>query len=34
MKDGPLDMRMNKASDLTAEIVINDYEEKKNFIKY
>ncbi len=29
MKDGPLDMRMNKASDLTAEIVINDYEEKK-----
>ena len=33
MKDGPLDMRMNKASDLTAEIVINDYEEK-NFIKY
>ena len=31
MKDGPLDMRMNKASDLTAEIVINDYEEKKLF---
>ena len=22
MKDGPLDMRMNKASDLTAEIVL------------
>jgi len=29
MKDGPLDMRMNKASDLTAETVVNDYEEKK-----
>ena len=33
MKDGPLDMRMNQASDLTAEIVVNDYE-GKNFIKY
>ncbi len=29
IKDGPLDMRMNKSSDLTAECVINDYEEKK-----
>lgn len=28
-KDGPLDMRMNKNSNLTAESVINDYEEKK-----
>ncbi len=28
IKDGPLDMRMNKSSDLTAECVINDYEEK------
>tara|TARA_B100001057_G_scaffold394461_1_gene403656 strand:- start:32 stop:592 length:561 start_codon:yes stop_codon:yes gene_type:complete len=29
MKEGPLDMRMNKASDLTAESVVNDYGEKK-----
>ena len=29
MKDGPLDMRMNKASALTAESVVNNYEEKK-----
>ena len=28
-KDGPLDMRMNKNSNLTAENVVNDYEEKK-----
>ena len=29
IKHGPLDMRMNKASDLTAESVVNNYEEKK-----
>ena len=29
MKDGPLDMRMNKSSILTAESIINSYEEKK-----
>jgi len=29
IKDGPLDMRMNKASGLTAESVVNNYEEKK-----
>ena len=29
IKEGPLDMRMNKASDLTAESVVNDYGEKK-----
>ena len=33
IKHGPLDMRMNKASDLTAESVVNNYEEKK-LIKY
>ena len=29
IKHGPLDMRMNKSSDLTAESVVNNYEEKK-----
>ena len=29
MKDGPLDMRMNKSSDLTAQNVVNYYEGKK-----
>ena len=29
IKHGPLDMRMNKSSDLTAETVVNNYEEKK-----
>lgn len=29
MKDGPLDMRMNVASYLTADNVVNNYEEKK-----
>ena len=29
MRDGPLDMRMNKSSVLTAETIINNYEEKK-----
>ena len=29
IKDGPLDMRMNKSSDLTAESIVNNYEEKK-----
>ena len=29
MKDGPLDMRMNKDSNLTAESVVNNYEGKK-----
>ena len=31
MKDGPLDMRMSKGSDLTAENVVNEYDEKKLF---
>ena len=29
MKDGPLDMRMNQGSNLTAESVVNNYERKK-----